>query len=397
MGLLAAGTFIMGTDAFVIAGVLPGISASFDISTGQAGQLVTVFSLSYAALAPVLAALTGSWSRRRVLTTALVVFAVGNAVTALAPSYGLVLGSRVVAAGGAALYTANASATASMLAGEHQRGRALSIVMLGLTSSLILGAPLGTALGSVLDWRATMWFVTAMAVLVAPLILWRIPKLHSGGATALRRRFVPLSDRRVLAVLATTVVVFTGIYVPYTYISAVYQPATGDHGGRLAVLLLVFGTAGTAGNLMAGYLADRVGPMRVITVGTVALAAVLLGVPVLRETFATALVAVVLCGVFSFSVTTPQQHMIIALAPGERAVVTSLYQAALYFAVSLSGVVGAFGLGTNVVGARYLSVLAAVFVLAATVLTRVSVAKHTQPEAGNDGWNHGADMRSTET
>lgn len=109
--------------------------------------------------------------------------------------------------------------------------------------------------------------------------------------------------------------------------------------------------------------------------------------PVLRETFVTAAVAVVLSGAFSFSVTTPQQHTIIALALEERAIAaTSLYQAALYFAVSLSGVVGAFGLGTSAVGDRYLSVLAAVFVLAATVLTRVSVPKYTQPEAGNDGW-----------
>ncbi|SPL98143.1 MFS transporter, DHA1 family [[Actinomadura] parvosata subsp. kistnae] len=145
--VLAFGTFAVGTDGFVVAGILPEIARSLDVSVAAAGQLVTVFSIAYAVLAPVLATLTAGWSRRVVLPAGLALFAVGNVITALAPSYALVLVSRAVAAGGASLYAATASATAAAIAGDERRGRAIAIVMLGLTSSLALGAPLGTAVG----------------------------------------------------------------------------------------------------------------------------------------------------------------------------------------------------------------------------------------------------------
>ncbi|MFD0394242.1 MFS transporter [Streptomyces nogalater] len=250
--VLALGTFAVGTDAFVIAGLLPDISASLDISVGAAGQLVSVFSLAYALLSPVLAAFTARWSRRTVLITGLGVFAVGNVVTALAPDYALVLAARVIAAAGAAMFTPNAGATAATLAGPEHRGRAIAIVTVGLTASLALGAPLGTVIGEALGWQATMWFVTALALVVAPVIALRLPDVTLGGPTRLRRRLAPLADRKVAGVLAGTLVAFIGIYLPYTYISAVFEPATGGDGDKVAVLLLVFGLAGTAGNLTAG-------------------------------------------------------------------------------------------------------------------------------------------------
>lgn len=140
--VLAFGTFAVGTDAYVIAGVLPEIAQSLEISLAAAGQLVTVFAIGYAVSSPVLAALTGHWSRRTVLVTALVLFALGNVATALAPSYAAVLAARLLAAAGAAIYTPNAAATAAALAGEKKRGQAFSIVNVGLSSSLVLGAPL---------------------------------------------------------------------------------------------------------------------------------------------------------------------------------------------------------------------------------------------------------------
>ncbi|MBD0671660.1 MFS transporter [Streptomyces sp. CBMA156] len=343
--LLALGTFAVGTDAFVIAGLLPDIAESLHVDVAGAGQLVSVFAIAYAVLSPVLAALTGTWSRRTVLVTALLVFGVGNVVTAVAPGYGLVLVSRVVAAAGAAMFTPNAGATAAALAGARHRGRAIAIVTVGLTASLALGAPLGTAIGNAAGWRATMWFVTALAVPVAAVIALRLPETRLGTAAGLRRRLSPLTDRRVAGVLACTLLAFVGVYLPYTYISSVFAPAIGGHGGRQVALLLVFGVAGTAGNLMAGNLADRYGPRRVVITATLGLAAVFLAMLAARDSFAAALVAVAFCGVASWSLTAPQQQRIIALAPaGSEALVVSLNAAVLYLAVSLSSVLGGIGL-----------------------------------------------------
>ncbi|WP_338597879.1 MFS transporter [Saccharopolyspora sp. SCSIO 74807] len=375
--VLAFGTFAVGTDAYVIAGVLPELAHSLDIGVAAAGQLVTVFAIGYAVLSPVLAALTSHWSRRTVLLTALVLFALGNVATALAPGYGAVLAARLLAAAGAAMYTPNAAATAAALAGAAKRGQAFSIVNVGLSSSLVLGAPLGTAIGALWGWRATMWFLTALAVLISPIIAWRLPSVQLPAAAGLRQRFAPLGDRRVLGALAITVIAFVGIFIPYTYISVVYAPVIEGRQNLLTVLLLVFGVAGTVGNLTAGHVADRQGPRRVV-VAVAVLLAVVFGIAVVaRESLWAAIPVIVVSGLLSWSVLSPQQHRVVALRPEASALVVSLNAAAVYLGVSLSGVLGAAGL--NLLGQAALPLLGSAFLIVAALLT-LATGRPREPE-----------------
>jgi DHA1 family inner membrane transport protein len=369
VSVLAFGGFAVGTDAFVIAGLLPAISDSLSVSVAAAGQLVTVFSIAYAVLSPLLAALTGGWSRRTVLITALLVFAVGNVATALAPGYALVLAARLLAAAGAAMFTPTAGATAAAIAGDQHRGRAIAVVTMGLSSSLAIGAPLGTVIGNTWGWRATMWFVTALAVVVVPIIALRLPHIKFAGAAGLRQRFAPLADVRVVRVLAGTLMAFIGVYLPFTYISAVFAPAVEGDDNRVGLLLLVSGAAGTMGNLLAGRMADRYGPRQVVIAATLALTVMFLIMLPTRGSFAVAVLVVALAGIASWSISTPQQHRVIALSPpGAGPLAVSLNSAVVYLAISLSGVIGAVG-SDGFDSAAAVPVIAAVFVLAAAVLT----------------------------
>ncbi|MFK4106600.1 MFS transporter [Streptomyces sp. NPDC019531] len=388
--ILALGTFAVGTDTFVIAGLLPDISRSLEISLATAGQLVGVFSLAYALLSPVLAALTATWSRRRVLVTALCVFAVGNIATALAPTYGLTLASRLLAAAGAAMFTPNAGAAAAAVAGSERRGRALAVVTLGLSSSLALGAPLGTAIGNAFGWQATMWFVAALALAVAPAIGLRLPDVRPGAAVGLRQRLAPLSDRRVLRVLLVTWLTFTAIYLPYTYISAVFAPATGGNGNRVALLLLVLGLAGTVGNLMAGRLADRHGPRRVVIGATVGLTVVFLAMVPGRNHFASAIAVVAITGASAWSMTAPQQSRIMALSPaGAEALGVSLNAAVTFLAIASASLIGAIGLSTFH-SAVSLPLIAAVSAAMAALLTWRSDRSERQRGTGAGEAAHNA-------
>ncbi|WP_280724700.1 MFS transporter [Kitasatospora sp. MAA4] len=367
--LLTLGAFAVGTDGFVIVGLLPEMTKSLKISMAEAGQLVSVFTLAYAILSPVLATLTSKWSRRRVLVTALVLLGAGNAITALAQSYGLILASRVLAGSGAAMFAANAVATAATLAGAKRRGSAIAMVTAGSTLALVLGAPLGTFIGSAWGWQAAIWFVTAVAGLVAVAIATLLPKIKLDQSITLRRRLAPLTDRRVLRILVVTVLAFVAIFLPFTYMGAVFAPAIGGDQGRLAVLLLVFGIAATGGNLMSGSLADRRDPRLVVIGATTGIAVVVLLMLTVRGEFALVAVLQALSGVVSFSVIGPQQHRIIGYAPeGGAPLVTSLNTSSAYLGQFLSSVIGASLLATAG-SAAYLLPVSAAFALTAAALT----------------------------
>ncbi|MFC4114037.1 MFS transporter [Nonomuraea zeae] len=340
--VLTLGTFAVGTDGFVIVGLLSQIQKTLQVSTAAAGQLVSVFAIAYALLGPVLAAFTGRWSRRRVLVTGIALLAAGNAVTASAHVYGLVLASRVLAGSGAALFVASAVATAAHLAGEQRRGRAIAMVTAGATLSLVLGAPLGTLIGGAWSWQMAIWFVAAVAVGVAVVIAALLPPIRLDQGATLRQRIAPLTDRRVLRVLVVTLLAFIGIFLPFTYMSAVFAPAIGGEQARLALLLLVFGVAATAGNLTAGSLTDRYGSRRVVIGATMGVAAVCVVMLAVQQVFILVAIAQALSGVVSYSVMGPQQHRIIAYAAPESAsLVTSLNTSAGYLGNFLASSIGA--------------------------------------------------------
>jgi predicted MFS family arabinose efflux permease len=198
---------------------------------------------------------------------------------------------------GAAMYSPTATAVAASLVPAEQRGRALAIVVAGLSGATALGAPLGTALSGLGGWRVTMAFVTLVGA-VAAIFIWRfMPALSNPPATTLRQRLAPLRDRRVVPVLLTTLIAYAGFFTVYTYIASVFARATGGHASSLALLLLIWGVAATIGNFVAGTLIDRFGNRHVIN-GALLVAAVNFAALIWTSaSFATATIAIVVWGV----------------------------------------------------------------------------------------------------
>src|SRR5436309_9024094 len=146
--LLAAGMFALGLDAYVLAGVLPGIAGDLHAPVGDTGLIVTAFTLAYAFLSPVLATLTASWNRRWVLLSSLTLFTLANIGSAAARTLAVLMVTRVLAGIGAGLYVPTAAATAASLAGPDRRGRALALVAGGLQTATVVGVPVGALIGT---------------------------------------------------------------------------------------------------------------------------------------------------------------------------------------------------------------------------------------------------------
>ncbi|WP_338665547.1 MFS transporter [Pararoseomonas sp. SCSIO 73927] len=174
---LTLGAFAVGTGTFSIAGLLPVIAADLGVSVPAAGYLSMAFALAYAVASPVLAAATASMERRRTLVLVMGAYALASAACAVVPGYAGLMGLRVLAALAAALFTPMAGACAVALVEPHHRGRAMALVIGGMTLSTVLGAPLGTLIGEYLGWRATFLVVAALGLVSALGALAFLPRL----------------------------------------------------------------------------------------------------------------------------------------------------------------------------------------------------------------------------
>lgn len=364
--------FAMGTDNFVVAGILPSVAASLHSSVSLTGQMVTVYALSFAILAPVMAAVAGGWPRKTLLVSALAIFVAGNAISALASDLDTILASRALAGLGAAMFSPTALGVAASLVGHERRGRALATVTAGLAGATALGAPIGTFIGGFGSWRTTLWFVAALG-LVAMLGVWRfLRSVPQPPSIRLAKRFAPIKDLRIAFTLLTTLFAFGGLLMVYTYAGLVFDRVTGGDERILAGLLLFWGVAATAGNVLAGRLVDRFDSRRIINATLAITAANFCLLPWTSANALTAAVALSVWGACGWALIVPQQHRLVKTAPQVASLLLALNTTATYGGLACSGVLG--GLLILFIDPHYLGPIGALFLVMALLSAEIAHA-----------------------
>lgn len=364
--LLALGAFAVGTSGYIVSGVLPAVSRELDVSISTAGQLGTVFAIAYAIASPLLAVFTGRWERRRLLVVALGVSALGNALAVIAPTYELLLATRIVAALGAAVYTPAATAVATVLNPPERRGRAVAMVFGGLTFALIIGVPVGSLLSEPLGYHGVFALVAGVSLVGLAAVRLGVPTVEAPPAVGLRERFAVAADRRVLLMLGVTVLGVLSAMAPFTYVSPFLSATVGAHGAAISLLLVGYGIGATIGNGLGGRLADRWGSGRPLFFSLGAAIVLLVTLPLTMVSVPVAAVVMVVWGLVTWMFNPPMQDHLIGLSPANSGLVLSLNASAIYLGVGLSGLSG--GAVIDLVGIRALPPVAAIAAVAAVVL-----------------------------
>ncbi|MFD5554260.1 MFS transporter [Streptomyces sp. NPDC127068] len=372
-------TFVIGTDDFVIAGVLPEIAADLGVSEATAGQLVTVFSVTYALAAPPLAVATARLPRKPLIVGGLAVFAVGNLVTALAPGYASLMLLRVLTALIAAAVTPAVFAMAGSAAAPERVGRAIGTVASGLTVSLFVGVPLGTLLSAAFGWRSTFVAVALLTTAVALASWWLLPALPGAPALGMRRQLRVLSRPAVLLGVAGTVTGASSGMLTYTYIAPLTHDLTGDRGAVLALHIATIGVAGALGTFLCGRLTDRWGADRALLVtfgGLVGTTAVLALIGVLTDEVPGWSLTVVLAvwGFASWGFNPPMNTRALLLARGAEAEALALNTSGLYVGIAVAGAVGGWAVSAH--GGTGVAVTATGIGLLAALVIGASVRRH---------------------
>ncbi|WP_409496949.1 MFS transporter [Amycolatopsis sp. cmx-11-12] len=371
--VLAVGTFTVGTDAFVLNGLLPTIAADLRVSEAVAGQLTTVFAVTYAVSSPLIAAFTGRLDRRWVLGAGMVLFTIGMAGQAIGESFAVVAVARVLAALGAAAFQSNAYVLAGALASDERRGRALATVSAGMSVSMVLGVPIGVLAGNWFGWRAVMWGIGAVAVIVA-LLVPLLPAVRMPTAT-LRDRLAIVVRPPIARVLGVSVLGTAAGFAAFVYLPVLVAPVAA--GAMISWLLVGFGIGQIAGNAFAGRATDTLGFARVRSISLAGSMVTLALLDVAVLSLPGALVFALVSGVFGGMLMVPQQHRLFSLAPDAPTVALGLNGSAIYGGGALGAALG--GVVLSSAGIWWVGPVAAFVALLAFALSLPSRTTVTQP------------------
>lgn len=373
---LAIGAFGIGLTEFVIMGLLPDVAADFAVSEAAAGWLISGYALSVVVGALGLTAATVRLPRKPVLVGLLVLFILGNSLTAMASTYEVAVIGRVIAALCHGAFFGIGAVVAADLVPANKKAGAIAIMFTGLTAANVLGVPFGTLLGQQSGWRSTFWAISGIGVIALIGILVLVPAIkHAAEGISLRKELGAFTSLQVWLSLAITVLGYGGMFGAFTYIAYTLTEVTEFNETSVPWLLMLFGIGLFAGNWIGGRMADK-SIDRTLLFFIAALLAVLIAFAALASNPVATMVALFLMGGFGFGTVPGLQSRIMQFAGSA----PTLASGANIGAFNLGNALGAWAGGLGIAaGLGYTSPIwigAAITVAALlVVLVAMSLAK----------------------
>ncbi|WP_285105088.1 MFS transporter [Promicromonospora sp. MEB111] len=322
--VLGAGTLFMVTAEMLPTAVLQQMSTGLGVAESSTGLLVSMWAAVVVVLSFPLVRLTRRWDRRAVIAGGLAVLGLSSALTALAPTFQVAVGARVLGAAAVGLLWATTNAHVADLVTDRLLGRAIAVVLGGATLGMVVGTPLARLVADAAGWRAAFWALAALSLLAAVavrLVVARAagpdgPAIAGAGGGVGTVGAPRRGTARLLTVTGLVALVLVGHYGAYTYITRLAEAPAQSLPGGMSTLLLVFGLASAIGVALAGRLGDRSGPALVVSVAATALT--VLGLGAVDTGPVVGIAVVVAWGVVSGAMPPFAQTLILRLAGPER-------------------------------------------------------------------------------
>ncbi len=351
---LTVGAFGIGVTEFIIMGLLVQVSADLGVSIPAAGLLITGYALGVFVGAPILTLATRRLPRKTTLLVLMAIFTLGNILAAIAPTYGILMGARLVTALAHGTFFGVGSLVAVSLVPPERKASAIAIMFTGLTIATLLGVPFGAWLGLAFGWRMAFWAVAGVGALAFIVLAALVPSTQEKVEPApLREEFAVLARPQVQLGLAMTVLGFGGVFAVFTYIQPILMELAGFSKEAVSPILLVFGAGLVAGNLIGGRWADK--GLNAALVGTLVALTLVMGASAFAfHSQVGAVIAAFLLGAAAFATVAPLQMRVLSQAGGAgQGLASSLNIAAFNlgnaFGAWLGGAVIAHGPGLSAV------------------------------------------------
>lgn len=337
--LLALATFVTGTAENIVIGILPDIAGGLGVSIGLAGQLTAVFSITFALAAPAALLLTARLERKAAFVAALAAFVLCNLLAAASPGYGVLFVARVGMAAASATIALLATMLATELVDASMKGRAIGVIFMGVSGSLVLGVPIGMLVCSLAGWRSVFLALAALAVVV--LIVCRL-KLPDVGA---RRQGTPdylihLRSRPLVCAQLVSILMISGHFVLFAYLAPYLGGVLGIAGTGIVLAFIAFGVAGVSGGYLGGLTADKLTPRRAIVLVPLGYLTALMLIPLAAGTSLSFFPVMMVWACLSWMISPAVQSFLIAMGPDTAEAGVSLNLSAMHIGVGLGTALG---------------------------------------------------------
>lgn len=347
--LLSFGMFALGFDAYVIAGLLPGISDTYQKSTSQVGQAVSIFTLFYAISAPLFSTLLAGKSIKKILIGSMLIFTIANSITAIAPTFSILLLSRAMAGTGAGLFSPLAVAASSKFVSNDKRGRALGLTIGGMSMGTVLGVPLGIYISNLFGWKLTLWLLVMIGVIAVLCMYFFLPHFPATPPPALNERLKMFLDKRITITVGITFFASVASLGLYTYLSPLLEEMTSS--SNLMMYLGAWGFGGMFGSLMIGYLIDYFRkPKTLVTIILFILTLSIICIPIMINLPILKYLPFFIWGAMGWACQAPQQHILLSYQPNNGSSAVALNSSVNYLGsaigASIGGVVLSLQMGT---------------------------------------------------
>ncbi|WP_245391891.1 MFS transporter [Salinicola aestuarinus] len=254
---LAVGGFAIGTGEFAIMGLMPDVARGLGVGETQVGHLISAYALGVVVGAPLIAIFGSYLYRRQLLLLLMIFFAVGNFASAIAPEYYSLMAFRFISGLPHGAYFGVAALVAASMVPPHKRAKAVSRVMLGITTAMLVGNPLATWLGQLLDWRYAFGLVGAIGIATVVMVALYLPVNRQEVRSKPLTELAALGRRQVWLTLGIGAIGFAGMFSVFSYLAPTLINVTGIAEHWVPLVLAAFGIGAIAGNIIGGWLFDK--------------------------------------------------------------------------------------------------------------------------------------------
>ncbi|MCM3699712.1 MFS transporter [Paenibacillus macerans] len=352
--LMAAVTFVVGTVELIVGGILELIATDLHISVSATGQFITMYSIAFALSAPILMNLTAKMERKTLYLASLSVFLLSNVLVAFGSNYALILSARALSAMSGALIIVLSISLASRLVPPSYRGRAIGIIYMGISGSLVLGVPIGMTIGNAYGWRAPFLLIAGLSALAIVVISVFLHKSPPEKAVPLRKQLTSLKNVKIVSGQLISFLLLMGHLTLYAYLAPYVQSLFPVSPGILSLVYFLFGIAAVAGGGLSGWISDRWGTKRSLIVITACFAFSMFMLPLAAKiSFYLFLAAVMVWSALSWAISPAQQMYLIQNTPEEADIQLSLNSSIMHLGIACGSLIGGVIIETSSVANNF--------------------------------------------